>query len=99
MTGGMLLREAILDSNLSQYQVIILDEAHERNIDSDVLMALVKGICARRSAIRIVVMSATLELTKFRNYFGSGRIIEVEGRSHAIEVYNTASPQLDYVVG
>ena len=47
VTDGMLLREAILDRNLSQYQVIILDEAHERSVNSDVLMAILKDIVTR----------------------------------------------------
>ena len=68
ITDGMLIREAIADPELKQYSVIILDEAHERTINSDVLLALVKRIAKSRSQhhrLNIVVMSATLELVKF----------------------------------
>jgi pre-mRNA-splicing factor ATP-dependent RNA helicase DHX15/PRP43 len=61
----MLLREAILDSRLSLYGVIILDEVHERSVNSDVLMALLKRIIAERKDLKLVVMSATLDLEKF----------------------------------
>ena len=71
MTDGMLLREAILDRHLSRYQIIILDEAHERTVNSDVLLALVKELCEKRPSLRVVVMSATLEVHKFSKYFGS----------------------------
>ena len=64
----MLIREAITDPELKRYSIIILDEAHERTINSDVLLALVKRIAKKRK-IHIVVMSATLELAKFQNYF------------------------------
>ena len=68
ITDGMLIREAITDPELKRYSIIILDEAHERTINSDVLLALVKRIAKKRK-IHIVVMSATLELAKFQNYF------------------------------
>lgn len=72
ITDGMLLREAIADPGLSHYSVVILDEAHERTINSDVLLALVKRIANERPKkhpLKIVVMSATLEVQKFQGYF------------------------------
>ena len=73
LTDGMLLREAIIDKCLHAYSFIILDEAHERTVNSDVLLALLKGIVSekRANALKLVIMSATLDLTKFTNYFGA----------------------------
>lgn len=93
----MLLREAILDPELSKYAIIVLDEAHERTVDSDVLLALVKGIAQRRVAkpLKIVIMSATLEIPKFQQYFSDleavneESVVKVEGRTFPIEIYHT----------
>ena len=66
MTDGMLLREALLDKLLSSYHLLILDEVHERSVNSDVLLALVKEIAQQRKGdLKLVVMSATLDSTKF----------------------------------
>ena len=91
------MREAILDPELSKYAIIVLDEAHERTVDSDVLLALVKGIAQRRVAkpLKIVIMSATLEIPKFQQYFSDleavneESVVKVEGRTFPIEIYHT----------
>jgi ATP-dependent RNA helicase DHX8/PRP22 len=65
MTNGMLLRECLMDSHLNQYSVIILDEAHERQISADVLFGLIKDALKVRNDLKIVVTSATLDAEKF----------------------------------
>lgn len=101
LTDGMLLREAIVDNKLSQYSMLVLDEAHERTVNSDVLMALIKDIVKARSnqgnKLKLVVMSATLDLDKFTKYFESDAVVTVKGRTFPIEVYHTIQPQLDYL--
>ena len=88
----MLLREAILDSRLSTYGLIILDEVHERSVNSDVLMALLKRIISERKDLKLVVMSATLDIDKFKKYFNSDSVVKVEGRTHQIQIFNTIEP-------
>jgi ATP-dependent RNA helicase DHX8/PRP22 len=65
MTDGMLLREALIDKDMSQYSVIMLDEAHERTINTDVLFGLLKQVVAKRNDFTLIVTSATLDAEKF----------------------------------
>lgn len=97
MTDGMLLREAMNDNTLSRYSTIILDEAHERTMATDVLMGLLKEVVVRRPDLKIIIMSATLDAQKFQRYFMDAPLLAVPGRTHPVEIFYTPEPEQDYV--
>ncbi|KNC23658.1 hypothetical protein FF38_13728 [Lucilia cuprina] len=97
MTDGMLLRECLIEAELKGYSVIMLDEAHERTIHTDVLFGLLKTAVQKRPELKLIVTSATLDAVKFSQYFFEAPIFTIPGRTFPVEVLYTKEPETDYL--
>ncbi len=85
MTDGILLAETQSDRQLDQYEVIILDEAHERSLNIDFLLGYLKRLLPRRPDLKLIITSATIDPERFSRHFSHAPIIEVSGRTYPVE--------------
>ncbi|GFQ88191.1 ATP-dependent RNA helicase DHX8 [Trichonephila clavata] len=97
LTEGLLLTECLVDPDLKNYAVVMLDEAHERTVHTDVLFGLLKNVVKKRPELKLIVTSATLDAVKFSQYFFEAPIFTIPGRTYPVEILYTKEPECDYL--
>ncbi|CCW67056.1 unnamed protein product [Phytomonas sp. Hart1] len=97
VTDGMMLNEFSKDPNLESVAAIMIDEAHERSLSTDILLGLLRDVVRRNSRIRVIVASATINAEKFSSFFDHAPILNVKGRAFSVDVFYIDEPITDYV--
>lgn len=100
MTDGILLSELAHDRNLTRYDTIIIDEAHERSLNIDFLLGYLKQLLPKRPELRVIVTSATIDTHRFSQHFDDAPIVEVSGRTYPVEIrYRPLKQDQDFTEG
>ncbi|CAJ0824247.1 9392_t:CDS:10 [Entrophospora sp. SA101] len=97
MTDGVMLRESLKEPDLDHYSTVIMDEAHERSLQTDVLMGLLRQVITRRRDLKLIVTSATMNAEKFAAFFGNCAIFTIPGRTFPVDTMFSKTPCEDYV--
>ena len=96
MTDGILLQEITRDPALKAYDLLIIDEVHERSLNIDFLLGYLRNLLPRRPELRLVLMSATVEADRFKTFFGNACVIEIPGATYPVEIrYRPLAPAPD----
>uniref|UniRef100_A0A8C3K2R5 DExH-box helicase 34 n=1 Tax=Calidris pygmaea TaxID=425635 RepID=A0A8C3K2R5_9CHAR len=99
LTEGLLLRQAQRDPTLPEYRVLVADEVHERHLQGDVLLGVLRRLLSTRPDLRLVLMSATINIPLFSGYFGGAPVLQVPGRTFPISVIYQPIPKEEAPAG
>jgi len=97
MTDGMLLREFLTEPDLKSYSALVIDEAHERTLHTDILFGLVKDVARFRPDLKLLISSATLDAKRFSAFFDNAPVFKIPGRRYPVDVLYTRAPEADYI--
>lgn len=97
MTDGMLLRELLTEPDLGQYSALMIDEAHERTVPTDIACGLIKDIAKARPDLRLLISSATMDAQKFQKYFDDAPIFNIPGRRYPVDIHYTSQPEANFL--
>lgn len=99
LTVGLLLRHLQREPRLPQYQVLIVDEVHERHLHNDFLLGVLRRLLPERPDLKVILMSATINISLFSSYFGGAPVVQVPGRLFPIKVSASLPPSCHLVSG
>lgn len=97
MTDGMLLRELLTEPDLSGYSALMIDEAHERTVPTDIACGLLKDIAKARPDLKLLISSATMDAQKFQSYFDDAPIFNIPGRRYPVDIHYTSQPEANFL--
>lgn len=97
VTDGMLLREFMTDPLLSSYSALMIDEAHERTVSTEIVLTLLKDIIKERKDLKLIIASATINASKFSDYFDGAPIFNIPGRRFPVDICYTKNPEANYI--
>lgn len=97
LTDGMLLREFLNDPILSNYGALMVDEAHERTVSTEIILSLLKDIIRERSDLKLIIASATINAQKFSDFFDGAPIFNIPGRRFPVDIHYTKNPEANYI--
>lgn len=97
MTDGMMVREAIIDSKMKRFSALVLDEVHERALQTDFLLGLTKVLAERRPAVKVVLMSATMETEKLKRFFPDAAVVSIPGSTFPLRTLFVCDPLEDFL--